>query len=461
MYKRSFTSFSISQHKLKIVRVSNDRKRIVKAVTYPVPQGLIVQGKVQKEDELAQIIKTLWKKEGIRDKTVGLVIPEFSTFMKSLTLPKLPISELDEAVRWQAKEFLPLKSDDMVLDWKIIGESSESYEVLTVAIEKTALFGFVGVINKAGLFPLFVETPSLCLERLAEIKDKGKLLIYRSHGVVVAILVSGKKILTSSVLPVDNETELIRNLIQIEARFGKGIVQGIGVCGNGLTQDFLNVLHEKLQLPIEILKVNIAGLNDAQIQDYIIALSQQTIDPAEPADSESINLLPAIWVKHYKNQLRDWRAWTITLVGSVVIWSCLLAALATYIYLSEQSQIISDQKTKEVSSDLSSVTSKVMEANALSSKVNKYINSFSYPQVPINLISSKKGTNITITAYDVNTETGHVGISGRAATRADLIAFKAALEGVPNFSHLSLPLASLLVETDVPFDMGMDYKKIN
>lgn len=458
MYKKTFTSISISQHKLKLVRLAGDQKKILKASTYPIPEGLISQGKVQKVDELAGIIKTVWKKEGIRDRSVGIIVPEFSTFMKALTLPKLQSQELDEAVRWQAREFLPIKSDNMVLDWKVIGETPEAYEVLTVAVETGVLFGFVDAVNKAGLFPLVVETPSLCLERLAEAKDKGKLAIYRSHGVVVATVISGKKILASSVVAQNSEEGLLRELIQIQARFGKNTISSVAVCGNGLTQEFLNALQQKLQLPVELLKLGIVGLSDMENQDYIIALSQQLIDPEEPANSDSINLLPPVWVSHYKKELRDLRAWTISLVASVVLWSCLLVALATYMYLSQQEAVLTEEsKPTSSTTDALAITTQVATINALSTKVNKYMNSFSYPQKVVSLIASKKIEGITITGYEVNTETGKAAIRGTASSRSVLISFKESLEQVPNFIRVNLPLESLLIELNVPFEISMDY----
>ena len=440
--------------------MSGDGKQIAKAVSYDIPDGVVSQGKVVKPPEFAGLIKTIWKKEHIREKTVGIVVPEFSTFMKTLVLPKLPFPELDEAVRWRAKEFLPHEGTDMVLDWKIIGEPKEGYEVILVAIEVSDLSGFVGALDAAGLLPVLVETTSLGLERLAEKKDEEKLVLYRSRGTVVAVVVSGKKILATSVLSDTDDNELISSLTQIVVRYGKTGIKSIAVCGNGLSQEFVNKLHAKTNLPMELLTLPIKGLTPAQIQDYIIPLSQQQINPEEPASAYSINLLPATWVAHYKTQARDIQLWTTTLVGSVVIWLCFLITMAIYVYLSGLSRTSVQVPVQGNASELQTVTARINKINTLASKIDTVSRSFVYPQDMVNLVQKNISEGIVVTAYDINSENGKLSLVGTATTREALLSFKEKIESVPNFQKVTLPLASLLTTQNINFSMNMDYKVI-
>jgi type IV pilus assembly protein PilM len=101
---------------------------------------------------LAKIIKGAWKKFGIKEKSVGIILPEFSTLVKSFKLPKLKLSEVNEAVRWQAQEFLPTNLDDNVLDWKIVKKEKDSLEISVVSVYKDILMGFVDSLVLGGLF---------------------------------------------------------------------------------------------------------------------------------------------------------------------------------------------------------------------------------------------------------------------------------------------------------------------
>ncbi len=464
MYRRSFVSVSVSNHKLKIVKTSKEGKHVVKAATYEIPDGIVSQGKVEKPGEFAGLLKMIWKKERLKEKAIGLILPEFSTFMKTLVLPRVSLSELDEAVRWQSREFLPHEGSEMVLDWKIIGEKSDSYEVLLVAIEVGDLSGFVGAVDAAGLLPVFVETTSLCLERIAEGNAEGKLVVYRSKGTIVATVISGKKVLATSVINNADDQLVVANLAQILARFNKNDIAKVAVCGNGLTKEFLNAIQVKLNLPIEGLKLSVTGLSESDIQHYIIAISQQSINPEEPSNAYSINLLPPAWVVHYKNQMRDFRLWTLTLVWSVVVFMCFLAALGTYTLLSQEALALQSKKNtpKEVVSgqpSLTAVSSEITKVNAATNKLDAVIKAISYPQVPVNSIEQKRIPTTTILAYDVNIETGKVSISGIAESRADLLKLKQVLEDAPEFSKVTVPLSSLLTEASIPFSMQMDYKK--
>lgn len=460
MYKKSFVSISISNYKIKIVKLSSDGKQITKAVSYPLPNGIVAQGKVQKAPEFAGIIKTIWKKEKIHEKTVGIVVPEFSTFMKTLSLPKLPFAELDEAVRWRSKEFLPHEGSDMVMDWKIISEQKDSYDILLVAIEVDDLSGFVGAIDAAGLLPVLVETTSLCLERLAEKEDVEKLVLYRSHGTIVAVVISGKKILATSVLSDTDDNTLVGNITQIVMRYGKTGIKTLSVCGNGLTQDFVNMLHLKTNLPIELIKIPVTGLSEAAIQEYIIGLSQQQINPEEPASAYSINLLPASWVTHYKTQARDIQLWTVTLIGSVVIWLCFLVTLASYVYLSQGVGISTGTPEAANSTQMQAVTGQITKINTIATKIDTVSKGFVYPQDVINLIQKNKPESVVITSYEINVDTGKVAIGGTSAKRESLLSFKQKLEDTPEFSKASLPLTSLLSEENITFSMTADFKAV-
>ncbi len=457
MYTKSFVSISISNYKVKVVKLTGDGKQLYKAVSYDIPEGVVSQGRVQMPPEFAGIIKTIWKKEKIHEKTVGLIVPEFSTFMKTLSLPKLAFVELDEAVRWRSKEFLPHEGNDMVLDWKIISEQKDTYEVLLVAIEVEDLSGFVGAIDAAGLLPILVETPSLSLERLAENVDEERLVLYRSKGTVVAVVISGKKILATSVLSEDDESSLVTSVVQIVARYGKTGIKSVAVCGNGLTQDFVNVLHLKTNLPVQLLSIPIKGLTEAAIQDFIIGLSQQQINPEEPASAYSINLLPTSWVTHYKTQARDFQLWTTTLVGSVVLWLCFLITLALYVFLS-QKIVQPPQNKNQNPASLQAVTTQISSINATLTKINTLSKSFIYPQDIINIIQKNIPIGVAVTGYEINVDTGKVDIVGSASTRESLLNFKQKLETIPDFSKVSLPLASLLTEQNITFSVDLDYK---
>ena len=84
MLKKNFVSIVFSANKLQILKLNSSKKKVEKHLTIDIPDGLIVNHKVQDVDILAKLLGQVWKKAGIKEKTVGLVVPEFSTFIKTL-----------------------------------------------------------------------------------------------------------------------------------------------------------------------------------------------------------------------------------------------------------------------------------------------------------------------------------------------------------------------------------------
>ena len=178
MNNNSFVSLYFTSSKLLLLELNSSGKKAQVYAAVDLPEGVIQDHRVRDEKSLSDILKRVWQKLKIKEKSVGIVIPEFSTFTKSINLPKLERDELDEAVKWQAEEYIPLDPAGMSLDWKILSETEEGYRVLLVAVSQDLLNGYVSAVDSAGLIPLVVETPSMSLVRAVGEDVKSKLIIF-------------------------------------------------------------------------------------------------------------------------------------------------------------------------------------------------------------------------------------------------------------------------------------------
>ena len=105
--KKTFVSLSFTSTKLQVLQLSANKKKIVRFGNVDIPKGLVEGSKVTDTAKMSLVVKSALKQFGIREKLAGIVVPEFSTYTRTLTLPNLPVKELDEAVSWKMKEFLP------------------------------------------------------------------------------------------------------------------------------------------------------------------------------------------------------------------------------------------------------------------------------------------------------------------------------------------------------------------
>ena len=65
-------------------------------------------------------IKEILKKANITSKDVVASIPSFSTFATVIELPYLSTEDLARAVQFEAKKYIPIPLNSVVLDWSII-----------------------------------------------------------------------------------------------------------------------------------------------------------------------------------------------------------------------------------------------------------------------------------------------------------------------------------------------------
>ena len=459
MLKKNFISLAFSVNKLQIVQLNSSKNKISKYSTYDLPEGLIRDHRVMDVDYLAKILKSVWKKVGIKEKSVGIVVPEFSTFIKLLTLPKLEINELNEAVEWQAHDFLPKKVINMAMDWKIVKRLEDGYQVLAIAIEKEILKGYIDAAGSAGLFPLIVETPSLSLVRSTQNETGGKLIIYGNFNETILIIAEGEKIFGSSVVSSANQKEIEKTILNMLNHYQDITIDKILVGGIGLDQNLFIRLQDSLKKPVNKLEVNISGLSKEDLQKYLIPLSLQFKIPTEPADENTINLLPKTVVDLYRNKRFEVQIWSLMMITTFIIWISFLAIAGTYIFLSQQ---ISNYKSKSQNelnllTQTKEVRAKIKKINDTATKTLNIVKATTSPNLVYNAIENARPEGIEILEYRLDLDNGEIEIFGKAATRNDLIKFKQSLEENKSFSHIIIPISSFEVESNLSFNLSFLY----
>ncbi|OGM12693.1 hypothetical protein A3A76_04230 [Candidatus Woesebacteria bacterium RIFCSPLOWO2_01_FULL_39_23] len=458
MNKKAFVSLFFSSDKLQVVKLSAARKKVETFATIDLPNGLIVNHEVKDTDALGGILKKLWSKLHLREKSVGIVVPEFSTFIKGMNMPKLEGDELDEAVRWHAEEFLPIDPKEMIVDWKIIGSDAFEYQVLLVAIKESILAGYVNAAASAGLYPLVVETPSISLARVAN-TPQAKIILYTAFDEIILVLTVSEKVITSSVLSYDNATEVISTVNRMMHHYKDLNIESIYVGGVGINTDFLNDLGQKSGVKLEKISVPVSGMTADDVQRYIVPVSLQFKDPAEPVSAATINLLPEPVVKKYEKKRLNLQIWSLLMLVTLMVVASFLTTLGSYIYMTQQ---ISSQKSKVVNvvtanTKNKDASMKIKAVNDNTDKVMKILSLSTPPQEAFNAIYKSKPAGVTLSSYRVDLEKNTISIAGISATRDDLIAFKQEIEKSGVFGKVTLPLAAFEVQNDLNFSLNFTY----
>ena len=161
-------------------------------------------------DQTAAVILDICKKSKATAKKVVTALPNYSVFTSILNLPDMPKKDLASAITWEAKKIIPIPLEEIILDWKIIEETSDSpvvganiaapgsvpdmlqannpigqisskskknLKILLTGANKGLIRKYIEIFNKTGLNLLSLETENFALIRSLVGNDKSVIMV--------------------------------------------------------------------------------------------------------------------------------------------------------------------------------------------------------------------------------------------------------------------------------------------
>ena len=124
-----------------------------------VKDGVIIDLK-----SLATSVQELFKNNivgEINTRRVALSIPASRTYTRTMNLPPIKDSELMEAVRLEAEQYIPMPLEDLYIDFTVITRSEKGLELLAVAAPKKIVDSYTLLARMLGLEPMAFDTTIL------------------------------------------------------------------------------------------------------------------------------------------------------------------------------------------------------------------------------------------------------------------------------------------------------------
>lgn len=129
----------------------------------------VKDGVIINPESLAQSIKNLFETRIVGDiatNRVAIGVPASRTFSRVIKLPKLSNQELDEAVRTEAEQYIPLPVESLYLDFEIINRTDKEIELFAVAVPKDIIDSYMLLTRLLGLEVVAMETTIASAARL-------------------------------------------------------------------------------------------------------------------------------------------------------------------------------------------------------------------------------------------------------------------------------------------------------
>ena len=123
------------------------------------------------ESEIVDLLKTVIREMGTATKNVVASLPLFSAFISVLDFPRMEAGEIERAIVYQAKQYVPLPLSEVALDWLKVAEFEDEkgffhQKILLISIPQEQIKKYQAMFLAAGLTLRTLEIESLSLARI-------------------------------------------------------------------------------------------------------------------------------------------------------------------------------------------------------------------------------------------------------------------------------------------------------
>ncbi|MBI4685136.1 MAG: pilus assembly protein PilM [Nitrospirae bacterium] len=132
----------------------------------------------EREDDTLFInsLHNFFKELNIIGKEASVQIPSSFSFIRTITLPLMPKSELKEAVRWEIKRQLPYSAENAVYDY-VAKQGADGIIVTFASTERENINRHIFPLKESGLRITSVDINPLCLIRAIPLNSPGNVII--------------------------------------------------------------------------------------------------------------------------------------------------------------------------------------------------------------------------------------------------------------------------------------------
>lgn len=428
-----------------------EKIRVKIAVEESLSSGVVVCGIIKDKIRLGAALKSLLKKSVVKTKYAILSIPLDATYAKVFSFPKnIQGERLEESMKLTIGFQLPVKTEDVYLDWESI-KASDKNEITFASASQKIINEYVDVLNTEGIMTIAIEVNSSSIARVLETKGKEAVLIKNSTPNSTQIFVVRKGIpYFSRVLPkefildekVEEEVRKISDFFESEEGF---FPEETNLSDARITYDLYNnaTIKENNGKWLASAGSALRGLMPRS-EDSLISLMPVGTEEAYAYQKAStfVDFLSRVTI-----------GVSVFFVGIfVVLWLFMVSMQQGLI---RQVETISAIPVPTESVQLEARAQKI---NGLVGTIGVFVQTFPRWEGVIEEIRSRIAPGIFITSANLKLPEDQISISGVAQNRNQLNMFKRFLEGSPMFSEVNIPLTNLGQKENISFSATFKLK---
>lgn len=164
---KSYLGVDIGTLSIKIVELS-DEAGWPKLQNYAILSNYnLIESQVPKVfgGEAPLMLRKILKESDIIAKEINMSAPIFSSFLTVMELPPMSESEIANAIQFEAKKYIPVPLDSVLVDWSLVGNAAGKILVLLIAIPKDLVSEYSAIAREAGLKLMNLELETMSAAR--------------------------------------------------------------------------------------------------------------------------------------------------------------------------------------------------------------------------------------------------------------------------------------------------------
>lgn len=287
---QSYLGVDIGSASIKIIELKPEKGR-PRLVTYGYVEEethVVKSDSRETQEFIIAAIQKIVKEARMVSRKAVAALPSFAVFSSVITLPAMSSKELVNAVKWEAKKFVPMPLEEMVLDWKVLKNDGEKREaqkkdehkavkVLLTAAPRSLVARTVEIFQKAHLELVSLETQSFALQRSLIGNDRSVIMMLDVGAVStdMSVVVGGIPVLNRNIdVGGATITTALANTMNIDPRRAEQFKRDFGIAGAGGEEKIPKTIEYTFTAIVNEIRyvLNLySGQHDAPIEKIIIA----------------------------------------------------------------------------------------------------------------------------------------------------------------------------------------------
>jgi type IV pilus assembly protein PilM len=157
--------------KLAVISHGSGEPVLSKVAMATVADDAIVEGEVMDPGLVADAVRALFAREGIKPKNVVTAVGGRDVIIKKIPMDRMKESEARELIRWEAEQHVPFDMDNVELDFQILDPEATGPQmsVLLVAAKRELVETKISLLGDIGVAPSVIDVDAFALHNAFEV----------------------------------------------------------------------------------------------------------------------------------------------------------------------------------------------------------------------------------------------------------------------------------------------------